>query len=235
MTRSMDPILRFQKTLNQFFKPNNGFIFNGRTEPNTSRMMKEFEIRADYNRDTIVIYQSYNEQIAKSAVMNQKFSAPFSFKRMTWIKPSFLWMMERSNYGQKSGQECTLAIHIKREAWEKVLGKAILTSPEKRVYPDPGIWEKDFENAEVYVQWDPERNIKGNKLEYRSIQVGISRYLIEEFNNEWIVKIEDYTPLVKKILHFTKSGAYDKAKKLLPIEKLYPLSTELAHKIGAII
>ncbi|MDN5395327.1 MAG: DUF4291 domain-containing protein [Chryseobacterium sp.] len=198
-------------------------------------MMKEFEIRADFNKDTIVIYQSYNEQIAKSAVMNQKFSAPFSFKRMTWIKPSFLWMMERSNYGQKSGQECTLVIHIKREAWEKVLGKAILTSPEKRVYPDPGIWEKDFENAEVYVQWDPERNIKGNKLEYRSIQVGISRYLIEEFNNEWIVKIEDYTPLVKKILHFTKSGAYDKAKKLLPIEKLYPLSTELAHKIGAII
>lgn len=198
-------------------------------------MMKEFEIRADYNRDNIVVYQSYNDQIAKPAMINQKFSAPFSFNRMTWIKPSFLWMMERSNYGQKSGQECTLAIHIKREAWEKALSKAILTSPEKRVYPNPGIWEKDFESAEVYVQWDPERNIKGNKLAYRSIQVGISRYLIEEFNEEWIVKIEDYTPLVKKILHFTKSGAYDKAKKLLPTEKIYPLSSKLAQTIGAII
>lgn len=197
--------------------------------------MKEFEIRADYNRDTIVVYQAYNDQIAKPAMINQKFSAPFSFSRMTWIKPSFLWMMERSNYGQKSGQECTLAIHIKREAWEKALSKAILTSPEKRVYPNPGIWEKDFEKAEVYVQWDPERNIKGNKLAYRSIQVGISRYLIEEFNEEWIVKIEDYTPLVKKILHFTKSGAYDKAKKLLPTEKIYPLSSKLAQTIGAAI
>jgi hypothetical protein len=95
--------------------------------------MKEFEIRADYNRDVIVIYQAYNEHIAKSAVMNQKFSAPFSFSRITWIKPSFLWMMERSNYGQKSGQECTLAISIKREAWERALRKAVLTSPEKRV------------------------------------------------------------------------------------------------------
>lgn len=195
--------------------------------------MKEFEIRADYTRDTIVVYQAYNKAIAKAAVENQKFSAPFSFSRMTWIKPSFLWMMERSNYGQKSNQECTLAIHIKREAWEKALKLAILTSPEKRVYPNPKIWEEEFENAKVYVQWDPERNIKGNKLEYRSIQVGISRYLIQEFNEDWIVKIEDYSPLVKKILTFTKQGEFNKAKKLLPIEKIYPLSQEIAQRIGS--
>ena len=195
--------------------------------------MKEFEIRADYNANTIVVYQAYNKTIAKAAVENQKFSSPFSFNRMTWVKPSFLWMMERSNYGQKSNQEYTLALHLKRDAWEKALSKAILTSPEKRVYPNPIHWEKEFNNAEVYVQWDPERNIKGTKLGYRSIQVGISRTLIDEFNEDWIVKIEDYTPLVKKILNFTKSGEYDKAKKLLPIEKLYPLSAELAQTIGA--
>lgn len=195
--------------------------------------MKQFEIRADYTQNTIVVYQSYNKIIAKSAVENQKFSTPFSFNRMTWIKPSFLWMMERSNYGQKSNQECTLAIHIKREAWEKALRLAVLTSPEKRVYPDSQNWEEQFEKAHIYVQWDPERNIKGNKLEYRSIQVGISRHLIEEFNEEWIVKIEDYSPLVKKILSLTKQGEYNKAKKLLPIEKIYPLPHEIAHKIGS--
>ncbi len=83
------------------------------------------------------------------------------------------------------------------------------------------------------MQWDPERNIKGTKLNYRSIQVGISRSLIEEFNEEWIVKIEDYTPLVKKILNLTKSEKFDRAKKLLPVEKNYPLSKELALRIGA--
>jgi hypothetical protein len=197
--------------------------------------MKEFEIRADYKNDTLVVYQAYNKIIAKSALEHQKFMAPFSFNRMTWIKPSFLWMMERGNYGQKPNQEHTLALHIKREAWEKALYKAVLTSPEKRVYPDPRNWEKEFENAEIYVQWDPERNIKGTKLNYRSIQVGISRSLIEEFNEEWIVKIEDYTPLVKKILNLTKSGEFDKAKKLLPIEKNYPLSSELAQRIGAAV
>ena len=195
--------------------------------------MKEFEIRADYTRDTIVVYQAYNLAIAKSAVENQKFSPPFSFSRMTWIKPSFLWMMERSNYGQKTNQECTLALHIKREAWEKALEMAVLTSPEKRVYPNPKNWEEDFENAKVYIQWDPERSLKGNKLEYRSIQIGISRYLIEEFNEEWIVRIEDYSPRVKKILNLTRQGDYNKAKKLLPLEKTYPLSREIARKIGA--
>jgi hypothetical protein len=39
--------------------------------------------------------------------------------------------------------------------------------------------------------------------------------------------------LVKKILNLTKSGEFDKAKKLLPVEKNYPLSKELALRIGA--
>ncbi|WP_141653813.1 DUF4291 family protein, partial [Erwinia billingiae] len=28
-------------------------------------------------------------------------SPPFSMTRMTWIKPSFLWMMYRSGWGMK--------------------------------------------------------------------------------------------------------------------------------------
>ena len=46
----------------------------------------------------------------------------------------------------------------------------------------------------------PERAISGNKLDYWSIQVGISRYLINIYNDEWIVEINDYSPLVKKIM-----------------------------------
>lgn len=61
------------------------------------------EIRADYDRDTIVVYQAYRPQIADAALAAGRFVPPFSFGRMTWIKPSFLWLMERSNWGQKSG------------------------------------------------------------------------------------------------------------------------------------
>lgn len=64
-------------------------------------MADYFEIRADYNQHTITVYQAYNDAIADVAVRNGRFGAPFSFNRMTWIKPSFMWMMERSNWGLK--------------------------------------------------------------------------------------------------------------------------------------
>lgn len=194
--------------------------------------MKQHEIRADYDRDTIVVYQAYNKAIAEKAVANKKFEAPFSFNRMTWIKPSFLWMMERSGYGKKLGQEYILAIRIKRESWEYALSQAVLTHPEKGVYQSGEDWKHQMQEATVNVQWDPERSIRGQKLDYRSIQVGISRHLIEEYNDSWIVDIKDYSPLVAKIYKLRLDGDYDRAKKLLPIEKPYPLSEELMKRLG---
>jgi len=195
-------------------------------------MASLYEIRANYDRETIVVYQAYGKSIALPAITNQGFVAPFSFQRMTWIKPSFLWLMERSNWGQKSNQEYTLAIRIKRTAWEKALSLAVLTSPEKGVYSSGFEWEQKFKAAQVHVQWDPERSIRGKKLAHRSIQIGISRHLIEEYVQDWIVDIQDYSPLVSKIHQLCKKGMVDKAKRLLPKEKVYPISEELGKRIG---
>lgn len=194
--------------------------------------MKQYEIRADYDRDTIVVYQAYREQIGKPAIKDKKFSSPFSYNRMTWIKPSFLWMMERSGYGQKSGQEYILAIRIKRSAWEYALSQAVLTHPSKRVYATGEIWKEQFDEAKVHVQWDPKRSIRGAKLDYRSIQVGISRHLIEEYNNDWIMDIQDYSSLARKIYQLKMDGRYDKAKDLLPKEKIYSVSEEIMKRLG---
>ena len=54
------------------------------------------QIRAVYDADTVRVYQAFSCAIAKSACDAQHFvSPPFSMSRMTWIKPSFLWMMYR--------------------------------------------------------------------------------------------------------------------------------------------
>lgn len=194
--------------------------------------MKQYEIRADYDRDTIVVYQAYREAIGKPAIENKRFVPPFSYTRMTWIKPSFLWMMERSNYGQKSGQEYILAIRIKRSAWESALSQAVLTHPSHRVYVNGEVWRQMFDDAKIHVQWDPERSIRGSKLDYRSIQVGISRHLIQEYNEDWIVDIKDYTSLANKIYKLRLDGRHDKAKELLPKEKVYPVSDEIMKRLG---
>lgn len=46
---------------------------------------------------------------------------------MTWIKPSFLWMMYRCGWASKTGQERVLAIDIKREAFDYIVKHAVLS------------------------------------------------------------------------------------------------------------
>ena len=194
-------------------------------------MPQEREIRASYDQDTIVVYQAFRPQIANVAVNQQRFVAPFSFYRMTWIKPPFLWLMHRSNWGQKAGQAKTLAIRIKRSGWDKALSLGVLTHPEQSIFPKPNDWERQFKAAPIHIQWDTERSIRGAALNHFSIQVGISRQLIREYVNDWIVKIDDVSATVAKIRNFMREGDRKRAKRLLPEERVYQVDAVIARQI----
>ena len=184
--------------------------------------MNTHEIRADYDKRSIIVYQAYPKAIALPAVQNNRFVSPFSLNRMTWIKPSFLWLMERSNWGLKPGQEMILAICITRQGWEEALSQAILTSYDPRVNRHYDEWTAQFEKALVHVQWDPERTLRGKSLPVNSIQVGL----------EWTIEIRDATPFVRKIHGLLQKGQEAKAKEFLPKERIYPLNQALAQRIG---
>jgi hypothetical protein len=194
--------------------------------------MKEHEIRADYDGRSIVVYQAYGVAIARPALQNNRFVPPFSLNRMTWIKPSFLWLMERSNWGLKSGQEMILAVRITRQGWEEALSHAVLTAYDPRVYHDYKDWQAQFEHALVHVQWDPERTMRGKSLPARSIQVGLSRHIIEKYVNDWTIEIRDYTPLARKIYSLLQAGEESKACDLLPEERIYAPDVAIARRIG---
>lgn len=191
-----------------------------------------YEIRALYDENTITVYQAYRPEIALPAVENNKFVPPFSLNRMTWIKPSFLWMMERSNWARKPGQEHVLAIKISRAGWEEALSQAVLTGYESGVYKDYADWSAQIKRAQVNVQWDPERTIQGKSLNYKSIQVGLSRHIIQKYVDEWTIEIQDCTPFVKKMYNLINSGHLDKARDLLPQEKVYPIPEAIAPRLG---
>lgn len=150
---------------------------------------------------------------------------------MTWIKPSFLWLMHRSNWGRKAGQERVLAVRIRRAGWERALSLAVLTSPERTVFRSPDEWTKAFESAKVHVQWDTERNLRGGALPHYSIQIGIGRDLIREYAESWIVSIEDRTPLVRKLYQHLQEGHADRAERLLPRERPYPVDRAVARRL----
>jgi len=190
------------------------------------------QIRARYDRDSITVYQAYSDAIAQPTLKAGRFVEPFSWNRMTWIKPSYLWLMARSNWAQKSNQDNILGIRIKRTGWEEALSQAVLTSYKHGVYSSRDNWREQFENAKVHVQWDPERTLHGKKLEYRSIQVGISREVIRQFTDDWILEIEDLTPLTRKIRKLYLAGETRRAKEQLPPEKVYPVTELIMKRLG---
>ena len=157
---------------------------------------------------------------AKEAIALQRFGENFNLNRMTWIKPSFIWMMYRSNWGTKKNQECILALDIYQEKFEELLQKAVLTSPDSSDYTGSQ-WEKAFQETTVYCQWDPDRNINGNAIHRAAIQIGLKGSTLRDFLDTGIYQIEDMTPLVKKWNEQRKNGKLN--SKNLPIEKIYPI------------
>lgn len=140
-------------------------------EPNAD--LPEKQLRACFNTDTIRVYQAYSSNIAKAAVASQTFLPPFKRSRMTWIKPSFSWMMFRAGWGHKEGQEHVLAIDICRSGFESALSRATISHHESSIHGTYEQWRQELETAPVRVQWDPEKNWKFEAMPWRTIQIGL--------------------------------------------------------------
>jgi hypothetical protein len=141
-------------------------------------------------------------------------------------------MMYRSDWGQNAGQERILRIWIDRTEWDNALSKAILSTPEPHVYSDAKQWRKQLEASDIRVQWDPERNLRNEKLPYRSIQVGIGPRIAEVYAKKWIHRIEDCTPLTRQIHSLCRQKDYSSAEKLLPQTAIYPATPEMRKMLG---
>ena len=83
---------------------------------------------------TIVVYQAYSPAIADAALTAGTFVAPFKRDRMTWVKPSFLWMMYRCGWATKPGQERVLAVRLSRAGFEEALAAACLSHFDRAVF-----------------------------------------------------------------------------------------------------
>lgn len=185
-------------------------------------MKPQRQIRAIFDEETITVYQAYSKEIAIPAVKHQKFVSPFKMERMTWIKPSFCWMMYRCGWGQKKGQERILAIRIKREGFLWALDNACLSHFDEKIHTSQEEWKESLQNSPVRIQWDPERDIQLEKLDYRSLQMGLSGVAVEKYVNDWIVSIKDITTFCQEV-HALTDKDLEKAKRMLPEEKVFLL------------
>ncbi|MFB7108071.1 DUF4291 domain-containing protein [Streptomyces sp. NPDC056190] len=187
-------------------------------------------IRALHTASTITVYQAYAPEIGVAAVRDGRFPSTWLRDRMTWIKPSFLWMMYRSNWGTSAGQETVLAVEIARVGFDWALRHACLSSYVRGLHPDRGTWQRELKRAPARVQWDPERDLNLRPLPHRSLQLGLSGEASSRYADEWTVSISDVTPLAREIRTLVNRGDLDSATRLLPQEQRYPAGDELlAH------
>jgi len=187
----------------------------------------EKQIRAFYTKDFIRVYQAYSDAIADAALENGTFaSPPFSMTRMTWIKPSFLWMMYRSGWGMKDpGQKRILAVDLSHEGFKDLIHKGIVSNYENaHVSNNMEEFKLKIKNSDVVIQWDPERDILLNKLNYRTIQIGLRNIAVQKYCKEWILDITDVTELSQEIKLMIDTNKIEDAKKLLPKEYIYEIN-----------
>jgi hypothetical protein len=181
----------------------------------------QHQIRAVYDERMIRVYQAYSDQIASAALTNGTFtSPPFKMDRMTWIKPSFLWMMYRAGWGFKDErQRRILAIDMSREGFEWALANSCPSHPEPSVSRED--WTRLKAAAPVRVQWDPERDLHLRPLRHRAIQIGIGGEAVALFVNQWIRKITDVTELAHAVHSLVQNDKLDQAEAQLPAERPY--------------
>ncbi|MFD9327500.1 DUF4291 domain-containing protein [Streptomyces sp. NPDC060065] len=182
----------------------------------------QHRIRALHTASTITVYQAYSPNIGLPAVREGRFPAMWKRDRMTWIKPSFLWMMYRCGWGTKAGQETVLAVEISRDGFEWALRHACLSSYVRGVHPDRAAWQRQLKRAPARIQWDPERDLRLQALPYRSLQLGLSGEAVRHYADDWTVRIIDVTPLAREIHALVSEGDLDSAARLLPQECPYP-------------
>ncbi|MFF4648596.1 DUF4291 domain-containing protein [Streptomyces sp. NPDC001380] len=189
-------------------------------------------IRAQYTPSTVTVYQAYAPDIGLPAARDGRFPPAWKRDRMTWVKPSFLWMMHRSGWGAKDGQQTVLAVEITREGFAWALERACLSHHDPDVHPDREAWRRALAQAPARVQWDPERDLHLRPLPHRSLQLGLTGEAARRYADAWTVGITDVTPLAHEVRALVRAGRTDEAARLLPAERPYPVGRgALAHLV----
>jgi hypothetical protein len=189
------------------------------------------QVYAAYDDEGLFVYQAFKPKIVATAAAKGTFGTGFNTNRLTWIKPSFAWVLQRTKYATKHRMNAIARIKLAHEGWLEILKHAVPTQYDAQRYANEEIWQSELDKATVIHQWDPERDLLGKKLDRAAIQVGVrSEELSLSYVNEWILGIEDVTELAHEIGNLQKQRNPQLPD--VPEEKLYPISNELALALG---
>lgn len=189
-------------------------------------------ILAHYDEATVIVYQAYRPEIARYAIEHGRFGGDaFSWSRMSWIKPNFAWMMYRSGWGTKEGQEATLAVRLPSAFFDDLLARAVPSTWDPSVYPTREAWQDAVAHSDVRVQWDPDHNPAGAPLPRRALQLGLRGEALRRYGQHDLVEIIDLTAFVAKQREHARARGF--ASLVTPVETVYrPASPDVRARLG---
>jgi hypothetical protein len=179
-------------------------------------------VLAQYDEESVVVYQAYRPAIGRFAVEHGHFGGEFSLDRMSWIKPNFLWMMYRCGWATKEGQDVVLAIWLARSAFDAILAQAVPSAFVERYYADREAWQAAVATSDVRLQWDPDHDPHGHAVERRAVQLGLRRRVLASYAREWIRSVEDITPFVRE--QHDRLREHGTSGLVTPVERVYPVT-----------
>ncbi len=186
-------------------------------------------ILAHFDAESIVVYQAYRPSIAQFAVAHQRFGGQFSYERMSWIKPNFLWMMYRSGWAQKEGQERILAVRLPRAFFDDLLRAAVPSSFDPSCFSSHGAWQEAIRHSDVRLQWDPDHAPDGTAPERRALQLGLRGEALRHYGAQQAMAITDITDFVHAQAAALRHGD---AALHVPEERVYVPEATAARAIG---
>jgi hypothetical protein len=201
------------------------YLAQGARWPSSGR-----HILAQFVAESVVVYQAYRPEIGRFAARHGYFGGGFRLGRMSWIKPNFLWMMYRSGWGTKQGQEVTLAVRLRRDAFDRILSLAVHSTFVPEVYGSEEAWRQAVAGSDVRLQWDPDHGPGGDPLERRAIQLGLRGDVLAGYAGEWLLGVEDVSEFVAE----QRANAAAPCERLVtPGEDVYPVSDpDVAGRLG---
>jgi hypothetical protein len=175
---------------------------------------------ANYDADSIVVYQAYKPAIGDYAVRHGRLDGPeFSPARMSWVKPNFLWMMYRSGWGTKPGQEITLGLRLRRIFFDELLTTGVPSSHVAAGDLAHADWQAAVASSEVRLQWDPDHGPRGEKLARRAIQLGLRGECLRRLSSAELLEVTDMTQFVATQRAHVESGNLHRLE--TPEERVY--------------
>jgi hypothetical protein len=188
-------------------------------------------ILAQFDDDTVIVYQAYRVGIGRFAAESGTFGGDFSYSRMSWVKPNFLWMMYRSGWGTKEDQELTLALRLRRSYFESLLAQAVPSSWDRRLYATEDEWSVAVAQSSVRLQWDPDHHPSGTALDRRAIQLGLRGGVLETFGRRELLEVIDLSGFVTEQRSRLAAGGVGAL--VTPRERVYvPPDQAVAARLG---